>query len=539
MHALRSTLSSVKNHAIPAPKELHPSGPSNAPMMKSLIRPRNTGIGRWHQRATYYYDASWHTGKTFRQLIKSLDESDNTSGYNLGSCSNSQLLLDQTEFFLNSLQPFVNGVADSKAKYIALLQMHLSAIEQPDRAKLSGHLRQQGYDCEIIESTIDDSMYKEYGFCNGPPHTHKTILLSAHEFFKLLENPYSLDPCEPCSIFNAPDISAKQAQTIRNQLSSSTSDWLDSDKSLASFLRIACRLESVVTGDISIASVVTYNDEPGPSKILQQHNQLLIDLLCVHELKNQPSESLFAVLLRDMLEIFLAKKIVGPLANITELSAIQRRRIWSAIEKISALAPEASQLTAFHSHVKNLLSSSQHFGKINIIPPSGVALGHAWVTPTLSVIPDQQKLGVPMGTCYLHSGARLKAGISIINEWPIHWLSASESETLYPAKRAWLQPVPVPAHQLELAAHQLREEWTRASLPYRFVSVGPESPATGCRISVWHAIEKGMDDNTKLLFDMFNRGLPLPDSTIELWERLHGFMHWLELLAGDHRSHAL
>jgi hypothetical protein len=507
--------------------------------MKSLVRSRHTGMGSWHQRATYYYDASWHTGKTFRQLIKSLDEPQDTTDTKLGSCSNSELLIEQTEFFLNSLRPFVTGVADSKAKYVDLLQMHLSALAHPDRAKLSGHLRQLGYDCDIIESTIDDSMYEEYGFCNGPPHTQKTLLLSTQEFFHLLENPYQLTESEKSAFNNAPGVSAKQAQTIRNQLSSSTSDWLDSDKSLDSFLSIARQLERVVTGDISIASIDTFNDVPGPSKVLQQDNQLLIDLICAHELKVHPRESLFAVLLRDMLEIFLAKKIIGSTANIAELSVIQRRQIWSVIEKIGALAPDASQLTAFHSHVKNLLRSRQYFGKVNIIPPSGVALGHAWITPTLSVIPDQHKLGVPVGTCYLHSGARLKASISIINEWPIHWLSGSESEALYPARRAWLQPVPVPVHQLELAAQQLRDEWQREDYSYRFVAVAPDSPAMGCRTSVWRAVKKGMDADTKLLFDYFNRGLALPDSTIELWERLHGFMHWLELLASDCRPQDL
>jgi len=99
--------------------------------------------------------------------------------------------------------------------------------------------------------------------------------------------------------------------------------------------------------------------------------------------------------------------------------------------------------------------------------------------------------------------------------------------------------VPVAAPKLELAAQELVDEWKRAGLPYRFVSVGPESPATGCRISVWNAVEKAMDADTKLLFAGFNRGLPLPDSTIELWERLNGFMQWLTLIASDCRPQNL
>jgi hypothetical protein len=96
----------------------------------------------------------------------------------------------------------------------------------------------------------------------------------------------------------------------------------------------------------------------------------------------------------------------------------------------------------------------------------------------------------------------------------------------------------VPAKALELAALQVREEWMYNGIAYRFVAVAPDSPATGCRISVWATVEKGMDADTKLLFVYFNRGLALPDSTIELWERLNGFMQWLELIASDN-SHQI
>jgi hypothetical protein len=85
----------------------------------------------------------------------------------------------------------------------------------------------------------------------------------------------------------------------------------------------------------------------------------------------------------------------------------------------------------------------------------------------------------------------------------------------------------------------MSEEWKRNKIAYRFVAVAPDSPATGCRISVWAAVEKGMDADTKLLFANFNRGLALPDSTIELWERLNGFMQWLEVIANGDNSQAL
>ncbi len=88
---------------------------------------------------------------------------------------------------MHTLQPFVNGVEESKEKYVALLEMHLSTLDQPELEEMLRYLRQLNYNCNITESTIDDKMYLEYGFCNGPPHTKKDTLLSTPEFFQLIE----------------------------------------------------------------------------------------------------------------------------------------------------------------------------------------------------------------------------------------------------------------------------------------------------------------------------------------------------------------
>jgi len=539
MRALSSTLSKSTNSPIPSIVKLSQTHRSNTPVMKSSSRSRDIGIFPWRQRASYYYDASCHTGKTFRQLVKSLPISQNTPCADLGTCSNSELLVEQTDFFLNSLRPFVNGATESKEKYLKLLQMHLSELARPERETLTNHLRQVGYECQIAESAIDDEMYLEYGYCNGPPHTKKNILLSTPEFFALLETQHNVSKCEKLAFTEAQHVTIKRAQTIRNQLSVCTSDWLESDKTPQSLLRIARHLECTVTGHASLKNVSIFEDEPGPSKVIQQGEELLVDLATLHDLRLHNNESLFAVLLRDMLEIFLTKKLFGLTTELSHLSSEQKHRVWSAIENIQMLAPTSSLVHPFRMHVKTLLKSRESFGKVHIIPASGVALGHAWIAPSLSITPDHQKIGMPVGSCYLHSGARLHAAVSVINEWPIQWLTATESESLYPARHAWHLAVPVPAKALELAAQQMREEWKRNKIAYRFVAVAPDTPATGCRISVWTAVEKGMDVDTKLLFVYFNRGLPLPDSTIELWERLNGFMQWLELIARSDSTQAL
>jgi hypothetical protein len=539
MRALSTKLSKSNTHHNQPKEKLNGSSGSNAPIMKSSSLVRDNCLTPWRQRASYYYDASWHTGKTFRQLVKSLPVSLNTPCADLGSCSNSKLLVQQIDFFLNSLRPFVNGAIESKTKYLLLLGMHLSTLARPERDALANHLREVGYECQIAESAIDDEMYLEYGFCNGPPHTKKNTLLNTAELFALLETSNNVSGCEKLILTTVQELPIEQAQHIRNQLSVCTSDWLDSDKTPQSLLRIARQLERTVTGHTRLENISIIEEEPGASKVIQQGEKLLVDLATIHDLSLNNNESLFAVLLRDMLEIFLAKKLVDPPTKNSDLTAPQRQRLWNAIETIQIMAPNTSLLTPFRTHVKTLLMSRESFGKVHIIPASGVALGHAWISPSLSITPDHQKLGIPAGTCYLHSGARLNAGVSVINEWPIQWLTTTESENLYPSRHAWHLSVPVPAKALELAAQQMSEEWKLNGIGYRFVAVAPDSPATGCRMSVWTAVEKGMDADTKLLFVHFNRGLALPDSTIELWQRLNGFMQWLESIACGGSTHAL
>ncbi len=539
MRALSTKLSKSNTHHIQSKEKLNGSSGSNAPIMKSPSQVRDNSLTPWRQRASYYYDASWHTGKTFRQLVKSLPVSLNTPCPDLGSCSNSKLLVQQIDFFLNSLRPFVNGAIESKTKYLLLLDMHLSTLARPERDALANHLREVGYECQIAESAIDDEMYLEYGFCNGPPHTKKNTLLNTTELFTLLETSNNVSGCEKLILTTVQELPIEQAQHIRNQLSVCTSDWLDSEKTPQSLLRIARQLERTVTGHTRLENISIIEEEPGPSKVIQQGEKLLVDLVTIHDLSLNNNESLFAVLLRDMLEIFLTKKLIDPTTNSSDLTAPQRQRLWNAIETIQTMAPNTLLLTPFRTHVKTLLMSRESFGKVHIIPASGVALGHAWIAPSLSITPDHQKLGIPAGTCYLHSGARLNAGVSVINEWPIQWLTTTESENLYPSRHAWHLSVPVPAKALELAAQQMSEEWKLNGIGYRFVAVAPDSPATGCRMSVWTAVEKGMDADTKLLFVHFNRGLALPDSTIELWQRLNGFMQWLELIARGGSTHAL
>ena len=74
---------------------------------------------------------------------------------------------------------------------------------------------------------------------------------------------------EDLTVTNLSDITLEQAQTLRNQLSFCTIGWTNSDKSLDCILRIARHLEYLVNGEITVETIVSYNDEPGPSKVIQ------------------------------------------------------------------------------------------------------------------------------------------------------------------------------------------------------------------------------------------------------------------------------
>ena len=52
-------------------------------------------------------------------------------------------------------------------------------------------------------------------------------------------------------------------------------------------------------------------------------------------------------------------------------------------------------------------------------------------------------------------------------------------------------------------------------------------PATGCRATVWEAVQRGMTDDALALFQHYNSGLPEPQSPTELWQRLDGLMRWM------------
>jgi hypothetical protein len=260
---------------------------------------------------------------------------------------------------------------------------------------------------------------------------------------------------------------------------------------------------------------------------------LLLDRSIADALKQDDSGKLFARVQRDLLENILLRRYFNDVTDIRQALPGQRRQVWRAIEQVESRAPALKLSDTLRSQICQMMAARAQLGRVQISPTIGSALGHSWIAPSLSLMPDHHQPKKMAGTCYMQSGFHVEPRDTIINEWPIRWLNLAESEQLYPAHAAWHQPVAVDALQLNLAAETLRREWGANNTRYRFADVSAAKPATGCRISVWETVRSGMAPAMREIFDRYNWGLCLPDSSTELWERLHNFMGWLEKIAAD------
>jgi hypothetical protein len=268
---------------------------------------------------------------------------------------------------------------------------------------------------------------------------------------------------------------------------------------------------------------------PPASSVIWQAGQLMVDSRVLEVLTETKNSALAASLLRDLLEMLLVHKLFGPMADLMTLSAGQRALLQREIEQVLSRPPSVTG-SAISIRAAEVLARRSSFGTMQIFPTVGATLGHAWIAPALSVVPDKSRKGVEAGKRFMRSGLRLEPTQCTVNEWDIRWLSPSENDDMYPAAHAW--HLTVPAHRLKLqqAAEQTREEWQRKKLPYRFIGTEPGMPATGCRATVWHATQGAMDDDTRSVFEHFTLGLPEPESPTELALRMAQFMRWLDVL---------
>ena len=163
--------------------------PINSHQPRMCQRERRQRLLLWgvSQKATYYFDASWHTGKTLRHLTRVAAASDQSLA-DTGAISAKEFLVTHTDNFLWSLRPGAEDEMQSKSLFMILLELHLSSLEEKELEQFRCQLQAAQYTCHVTESDITDLMYLEYGFSNGAPQTTTRTLLTQPNLTLILEN---------------------------------------------------------------------------------------------------------------------------------------------------------------------------------------------------------------------------------------------------------------------------------------------------------------------------------------------------------------
>ena len=492
------------------------------PRMRSSSR--RTSPSWWTARATHYFDAAWHTSQTLRHLMKAT-----LADAPLGLRKSPELLAVAMESMLDSICPGLPDDADSLDFFHKLLQMHLSALTADELHQLQQLLKVQRFDHVVVESVIDDVMFAEHGFANGPPHCRQRTLMFTKGLHHALDEAADGASCIETGTTGRL-LTPAQAQQARNVLAALAERQARASITLTALCCAVNQLASATDASLKTDTAVAVQPLAPASSIGWQDGQLIVDLQTLTTLIETRDEKLYASLLRDLLELLLAHKLFGPLFDLMTLSASQRSLLQREVEQVLSRPPTVTD-SSMYARAADVLARHQSFGRMQIFPTAGAMLGHAWISPVLSAVPDKSHKGIEAGKRFMRPGLRLVPALCTVNEWALRWLNQRENEELYPADHAW--HLVVPAHWLKLqqAAEKTREEWQHKQLPCRFIGTEPGMPATGCRATVWHTAQQAMDDDTRSLFVHFKRGLPEPESPTELALRMGQFMDWLSELA--------
>jgi len=491
------------------------------------------------QRASYYFDASRQTAKTLTTLLDKLVD----QRYDARQASATTMITNAMHALLHSLPAQQPDEITSRQIYQALLRAHLKMLDAPMLEKLRQTLEQSGFECLVTESVIDDPDYEEYGFSNGPPHRHVRTLMQTPDLLALLSQ---LQARREASVpghtpHKAPvPLPENWAQATRDVLDKSAREWAQRSPALSPMpvlldaaKQIAAALDHPFRAQFIQCSPLAHMH----STVNTMGENLLVDGAMASRLSFRNGPGLFAGALRDLLELMLLKKMFGDDAQLAFLSPPAQRALQKNLAQVlDHVAPSAAD-PALRTLAQTVLEQEAHFGKVMIIPPSGATLGHAWIAPHLSLVPDRRGAPqTPIGTRFMQTGFHTQPEPVPVREWPARLLTEKENAQLYPSEQALQVTVPVDASRLQEAALQVADEWRRNNVPYRFIGTAPDMEATGCRVTVWQAVQKGMSDDMQILFKHFNSGLPDPDSPIELCLRLDSMMTWLHDLASSAES---
>lgn len=491
------------------------------------------------QRAPYYFDASRQTAKTLTTLLEKLVD----QRYDTRQPSATTLLGNAMHALLHSLPAQQPDEITSRQIYQALLRAHLNTLDAPMLEKLKQTLEQSGFECLVTESVIDDPDYEEFGFANGPPRRNVRTLIQTPELLALLSQLQARREASLADIptYGAPmPLPANWAQATRDVLAHSAREWAQRSPALSPMpvlMDAAKQFAAALDHPFQVHLIQCLPLAHTHSTMTAIGANLFVDSALASTLSFRNGPGLFASALRDLLELSLLKKMFGDDAQLALLTPPERRALQKNLTQvIDHVAPGPTDPTLC-TLAQTVLEQEAHFGKVLIIPPSGAALGHAWIAPHLSLVPDRRgPQQAPIGKRFMQTGFHTDPEPVPVREWPALLLNEQESEQRYPAAQALQVTVPVEARRLQEAALHVADTWRRNNVPYRFIGTAPDMEATGCRVTVWQAVQQGMSEDMLTLFKHFNSGLPDPESPIELCLRLDSMMAWLHDLASGPQS---
>ena len=224
MHALGPRLLTTMTRRKTAPRHQATLSPKTQPRLV----PRQN-------KAFHYFDASQHSALSLRLLLGQLAQQHETAH---SSKTQAYLCLSMKNL-LESIRPGLDDDDESKQYFFSLLRMHLSYLSSAEVHQLSDALKISAFTCHVTESIIDDEVYRDYGFSNGPPHSFNRTLMQTQDFFDLLDELKNKDAGLP---FQRLPLKSESATMVRNVLSDCSAQWMQSRKTPEALYASACLL---------------------------------------------------------------------------------------------------------------------------------------------------------------------------------------------------------------------------------------------------------------------------------------------------------
>ena len=304
MFGLMNTV--VRPRRLPTMATDVPARPSGSPHLS--VSPRRVLPG-WtvQQRAGYYFDAAWQTTQTLRRLLRT-----KLAAEDLGLRPPPELLGQAVESLLQSISPGLHDDSESRACFDRLLQSHLSGLTAEELERLASELRAQRFDGTVMESVVDDPMLEEFGFANGPPRHRQRTLMFTPDLYLAIDEARDTASARAAHCDPARRLTPEQARQVREFLADCAARQAEVGVTLPQFCGVAAQLALAVGLDAVPATVTATAGLHPVSTVAWQHDALLVDLSAWSALSLREDSMVYAVLLRDLLELTLARKLAGP-----------------------------------------------------------------------------------------------------------------------------------------------------------------------------------------------------------------------------------